>query len=39
MRFTRSLAIVEALVPTIIEQKVTSAEAHRSFRLTGEDVR
>ena len=33
MRFTRSLAIVEALVPTIIEQKVTSAEAHRSFRL------
>jgi 3-methyladenine DNA glycosylase/8-oxoguanine DNA glycosylase len=33
MRFTRSLAVVEALVPTIIEQKVTSAEAHRSFRM------
>ena len=33
MRFTRSLAVVEALVPTIIEQKVTSAEAHRSYRM------
>ena len=32
MRFTRSLAVIEALVPTILEQKVTSGEAHRSFR-------
>ena len=32
MRFTRSLAIVESLVPTIIEQKVTSREAHQSYR-------
>jgi 3-methyladenine DNA glycosylase/8-oxoguanine DNA glycosylase len=32
MRFTRSLAVLEALIPTIIEQKVTSREAHRSFR-------
>ncbi|MGH2756082.1 MAG: DNA-3-methyladenine glycosylase family protein [Actinomycetota bacterium] len=32
MRFTRSLAVVEALVPTILEQKVTSGEAHHSYR-------
>jgi 3-methyladenine DNA glycosylase/8-oxoguanine DNA glycosylase len=31
LRFCRSLAITEALVPTILEQKITSNEAHRSY--------
>jgi 3-methyladenine DNA glycosylase/8-oxoguanine DNA glycosylase len=32
LRVGRSGAVVEALVPAILEQKVTSAEAHRSYR-------
>lgn len=32
LRFGRTNALVEALVPVILEQKVTSEEAHRSFR-------
>jgi 3-methyladenine DNA glycosylase/8-oxoguanine DNA glycosylase len=31
MRIGRSCAVVETLVPTVVEQKVTSAEAHRSW--------
>lgn len=32
LRIGRSRAIVEMLVPTILEQKVTTTEAHRSYR-------
>ncbi|MDQ3982273.1 MAG: DNA-3-methyladenine glycosylase 2 family protein [Actinomycetota bacterium] len=32
LRVGRSVAVVEAIVPAIIEQKVTSAEAHRSWK-------
>ena len=32
MRLGRSLAVVETIVPTIVEQKVTSIEAHKSWR-------
>jgi 3-methyladenine DNA glycosylase/8-oxoguanine DNA glycosylase len=32
MRVGRSCAVVETVVPTVVEQKVTSAEAHRSWR-------
>ena len=32
VRLPRSRAVTEALVPTILEQKVTSVEAHRSYR-------
>ena len=32
LRMCRSNAVVETLVPTIIEQKVTTVEAHRSYR-------
>jgi 3-methyladenine DNA glycosylase/8-oxoguanine DNA glycosylase len=32
VRMSASRAVVEALVPTILEQKVTSIEAHRAFR-------
>lgn len=31
LRLTRSLTVLDSLVPTIIEQKVTSIEARRSF--------
>ena len=31
LRITRSLAVVEALVPTILEQKVVGTEARRSY--------
>src|SRR5256885_7588366 len=31
LRITRTGAVVEALVPTITEQKVTSREAHRAY--------
>lgn len=31
LRLCRSLAVMEALVPSIIEQKVTGLEAHRSY--------
>ncbi|MFN8037275.1 MAG: DNA-3-methyladenine glycosylase 2 family protein [Acidimicrobiia bacterium] len=31
LRFCRSRAVVEALVPTILEQKVTGNEAHRAY--------
>lgn len=33
MRIGRSDAVMEALVPAIVEQKVTSAEAHRSWAM------
>jgi 3-methyladenine DNA glycosylase/8-oxoguanine DNA glycosylase len=32
LRFPRTLAVMEALVPAIIEQKVTGDEAHRAWR-------
>jgi 3-methyladenine DNA glycosylase/8-oxoguanine DNA glycosylase len=32
LRFPRSLAVLEALVPAVIEQKVTGVEAHRAWR-------
>jgi 3-methyladenine DNA glycosylase/8-oxoguanine DNA glycosylase len=32
LRFPRTLAVLEALVPAIIEQKVTGDEAHRAWR-------
>ena len=32
LRIPRSGAVIEAMVPTIVEQKVTSAEAKRSYR-------
>ncbi|MFI5226460.1 MAG: DNA-3-methyladenine glycosylase family protein [Candidatus Limnocylindrales bacterium] len=32
LRFLRSLAVMEALVPAILEQKVTGIEAHRAWR-------
>ena len=32
MRIGRTDAVIEALVPAIIEQKITSHEAHRAFR-------
>ncbi|MHB8400057.1 MAG: DNA-3-methyladenine glycosylase family protein, partial [Candidatus Limnocylindrales bacterium] len=32
LRFPRTLRVLEALVPAIIEQKVTGAEAHRAWR-------
>ena len=32
LRISRTNAVVEALVPAILEQKVTGEEAHRSFR-------
>ena len=32
LRMARSNAIVQTLVPTIIEQKVTTVEAHRAYR-------
>lgn len=32
LRVGRSDAVVEAIVPTVVEQKVTSREAHRSYR-------
>jgi 3-methyladenine DNA glycosylase/8-oxoguanine DNA glycosylase len=32
LRMSRTLAVVEALVPTILEQKVTGVEAHRAYR-------
>ncbi|HTC86394.1 MAG TPA: hypothetical protein VK656_06795 [Candidatus Acidoferrum sp.] len=32
VRFTRTLAVMESLVPAIIEQKVTGNEAHRAWR-------
>jgi len=32
LRMCRSNAIMQALVPTIIEQKVTTVEAHRAYR-------
>ena len=32
LRFPRTLAVMEALVPAIIEQKVTGMEAHRAWR-------
>ena len=32
LRMCRSNAILQALVPTIIEQKVTTVEAHRAYR-------
>ena len=32
VRFPRSLAVLESLVPAIIEQKVTGIEAHRAWR-------
>ena len=42
LRLTRSLTVLDTLVPTIIEQKVTSVEARRSFamlvRRFGEDA-
>jgi 3-methyladenine DNA glycosylase/8-oxoguanine DNA glycosylase len=42
MRIGRSLAVVEALVPAIVGQKVTATEAHRTYgglvRSYGEDA-
>lgn len=32
LRMFRTLAVVEALIPTILEQKVTGVEAHRAYR-------
>jgi 3-methyladenine DNA glycosylase/8-oxoguanine DNA glycosylase len=32
LRFPRTLAVIESLVPAIIEQKVTGNEAHRAWR-------
>jgi 3-methyladenine DNA glycosylase/8-oxoguanine DNA glycosylase len=32
LRFPRTLAVFEALVPAIVEQKVTAGEAHRAWR-------
>ena len=32
LRFGRTLAVMESLVPAIIEQKVTGDEAHRAWR-------
>jgi 3-methyladenine DNA glycosylase/8-oxoguanine DNA glycosylase len=32
LRFPRTLAVMEALVPAIVEQKVTGDEAHRAWR-------
>jgi 3-methyladenine DNA glycosylase/8-oxoguanine DNA glycosylase len=32
LRFPRTLAVIESLVPAIIEQKVTGDEAHRAWR-------
>ncbi len=32
LRFPRTLAVMESIVPAIIEQKVTGAEAHRAWR-------
>jgi len=31
LRFCRTLAVLEAIVPTILEQKITSREAHRVY--------